>query len=418
MKEGKIVNRVVMLALLGAVLVYLFVYAWQSFTDRMVTMTCYTYTLDQAAEATGFLVRDEYVLPARSGLADVLPAEGERVGVGQTVAYLYQDASALERRQQLSALTQELEQINYSLGHTDDLSDNAKLSQEILDQIASLRSSVASRDFTQLEDDTMELRTLVYKRDYSSTGDITQLQSVKAELEAQIQALVAASGQDTTAVTTDRSGIFSGMVDGWESVITPAVLETITPAQLEQLSGTAVSPEEGAIGKLITSAKWYFVCVLDEADAGELANLRDSDKKVTVRFSRDWSGQVDMTVERISDPENGKVAVALSSKEFLSDTTLLREQTVSLVYSSTTGIRIPKNALYQNGEGQWGVYVVVGARAEFKPVDIVDDEEDYYLVNPVEVAPGDNNEAKRSLRAGDELILSGEDLYDGKVVRG
>ena len=125
-----------------------------------------------------------------------------------------------------------------------------------------------------------------------------------------------------------------------------------------------------------------------------------------------------MTVERISDPENGKVVVVLSSKEFLSDTTLLREQTVSLVYSSTTGIRIPKNALYQNEEGQWGVYVVVGAFAEFKPVDIVDDEEDYYLVNPVEVAPGDNNEAKRSLRAGDEIILSGEELYDGKVVRG
>ena len=111
MKEGKTVNRVVMLILLGAVLVYLFVYAWQSFTDRMVTMTCYTYTLDQATEATGLLVRDEYVLPARSGLAEVLPAEGERVGVGQTLAYLYQDASALERRQQLDALGRELEQI-------------------------------------------------------------------------------------------------------------------------------------------------------------------------------------------------------------------------------------------------------------------------------------------------------------------
>lgn len=68
MKEGKIVNRVVMLVLLGAVLVYLFVYAWQSFTDRMVTMTCYTYTLDQAMESTGVLVRDEYVRrPVQSG---------------------------------------------------------------------------------------------------------------------------------------------------------------------------------------------------------------------------------------------------------------------------------------------------------------------------------------------------------------
>ena len=50
----------------------------------------------------------------------------------------------------------------------------------------------------------MELRTLVYKRDYSSTGDITQLQSVKAELEAQIQALVAASGQDTAKAVSVR----------------------------------------------------------------------------------------------------------------------------------------------------------------------------------------------------------------------
>lgn len=418
MKEGKTVNRVVMLILLGAVLVYLFVYAWRSFTDRMVTMTCYTYTLDQATEATGLLVRDEYVLPARSGLAEVLPAEGERVGVGQTLAYLYQDASALERRQQLDALGRELEQINYSLSHTDDMSDNAKLSEEILSRIASLRSSVAGRDFTSLEDDTMELRTLVYKRDYSSTGDISSLQAAKTELESQIQTLTTAAGQDTTSVIADRAGVFSGMVDGWESLITPAMLETITPSQLAELEQSTVTPEDGTVGKLITSTKWYFACVLDEGDAGELANLRDDKKNVTVRFSRDWSGEVEMTVERISDPEDGKVVAVLSSKEFLSDTTLLREQTVSLVYSSTTGIRIPKNALYQNESGQWGVYAIVGAFAEFKPVEIVDDEEDYYLVNPVAVAPGDNNEAKRSLRAGDEIILSGEDLYDGKVVRG
>ncbi|WP_294552933.1 HlyD family efflux transporter periplasmic adaptor subunit [uncultured Pseudoflavonifractor sp.] len=418
MKEGKIVNRVVMLVLLGAVLVYLFMYAWRSFTDRMVTMTCYTYTLDQVTEATGLLVRDEYVLPARSGLVEVLPAEGERVGVGQTLAYLYQDAAALERRQQLDALSQELEQIKYSLSHTDDMSDNAKLSEEILSQIASLRSSVAARDFTSLEDDTMELRALVYKRDYSSTGDITDLQNAKAELESQIQALTTAAGQDTTSVVADRAGVFSSMVDGWESLITPAMLETLTPSQLTELEQSTVTPEDGTVGKLITSTKWYFACVLDEDDAGELANLRDDKKKVTVRFSRDWSGEVDMTVERISDPENGKVVAVLSSKEFLSDTTLLRAQTVSLVYSSTTGIRIPKNALYQNGSGQWGVYAIVGAFAEFKPVEIVGDEEDYYLVNPVAVAPGDNNEAKRSLRAGDEIILSGEELYDGKVVRG
>lgn len=67
----------------------------------------------------------------------------------------------------------------------------------------------------------MELRTLVYKRDYSPTGDITALQTARTEVEARIQALTTAAGQDTAAVVADRSGLFSSMVDGWESLLTP-----------------------------------------------------------------------------------------------------------------------------------------------------------------------------------------------------
>ena len=67
MKQGTIVNRIVMLVLFAALMIYLIVSAWQGFTGRITTVTSYSYTLDDLQEATGFLARDEYVLPRPLG---------------------------------------------------------------------------------------------------------------------------------------------------------------------------------------------------------------------------------------------------------------------------------------------------------------------------------------------------------------
>ena len=67
---------------------------------------------------------------------------------------------------------------------------------------------------------------------------------------------------------------------------------------------------------------------------------------------------------------------------------------------------------------QWviGVYVLTGAQSEFKQVEILADDGDFYLVraslpdNPTEL------QIKKAFRAGDEVIVSSEEIYDGKVI--
>lgn len=422
MKQGHILNRIVVFLLFGAVLIYMGVSVWQGLTGRMTTVVCYSYTLDDEAEATGYLAREEYVLPARSALADVLPAEGEKVAVGETVAYLYQDASALSRRQELRRVELELEQLSYASQAGADLSDSAKLTEAITDALVELRASASNRDFTGLEEDALALRSLVYKRDFNQNGggDAAGLAAQAAALTERKNQLVAQAAQDTEVVRTDRAGVFSGMVDGLEEILTPAALEDLTPSRLDRVSAGVRAPSE-TVGKLITSSRWYFVCSVSEAEAKRLTR----GWQVKVRFFRDWSGEVSMRVEHLSEPENGRVAVVFSSSHYLSETTLLRRQTVDIVYSSVTGIRIPKNALHQDetGEwsgtaGQWGVFAVVGAQSEFKPVTIMGDDEDYYLVQPATSANDLNSQkAKKALRPGDEIILRADGLYDGKVVR-
>ena len=131
-----------------------------------------------------------------------------------------------------------------------------------------------------------------------------------------------------------------------------------------------------------------------------------------------------MTLEQISDPENGQVVLLFSSRTNLADTTLLRVQTVDIVTQELEGIRIPRRALRvltetvtdeetgETTETQYtAVYTVVGTQAELQRVNVLYTDENFSLVEPADP------DASRRLRAGDEIILNTTGIYDGKVVR-
>lgn len=222
MKQGTLINRIVMLLLLAAVLVYLGVSAWRSFRDPYTLVLSYAYTVDDSLEATGFLVREERVLASPGGIVDLLPEEGEKVSRGETVALLYQNDSGLARKEELQSLTMEKEQLQYALERTQSGGDSSQLSQQVIDAIVALRSSVSTGDLTRLEDETLLLKSLVYKRDFTFNGGeedgdaAAAIQSSIDAVDAQIAALSAQAAQDTSRLTAGQAGVFSGQTDGYE----------------------------------------------------------------------------------------------------------------------------------------------------------------------------------------------------------
>lgn len=424
MKQGSLNAKIIMLLLLAAVAVCLGAAAWRSFRDPFTTVVSYSYTVDDSLEATGFLARQEQVLTNTGGVVELLPQEGEKVAKGGTVALVYQDSSGLERREQLQQLELEKEQLEYALERTGaGGGDASQLTDQVLDAIAELRAAVAGRDLTDLERQSMDLKSLVYKREYAygGTGEESAdaIQAALDEVDSQISSLSSQAAQSTQSITASQSGIFSGYVDGYESLLTPEVLETVTPAQLDALAGQASEEDQTAVGKLITDSTWYFACALPQEDAERLVEGRS----VTVRFSRDWSGEVDMTVERVGEPEDGRCAVVLSTDRYLSETTLLRRQTVELVFQSVTGVRVPKQTLRvaeqtvtdeETGEESTvqvtGVYTLVGEQVEFKPVTVLEQGDTFVLVEAA-------GSGRAALQPGDVVVVAAEDLYDGKVIQ-
>lgn len=419
MKEGTKFTRLVTLILLAGVLLYLGIYAFQSLTDPFTTTVAYQDTLDDSLDLTGVIVREEETLSGNSDIVNVVVSEGARVAVGEEVAQLYRDGSALANQQELSELEQELEQLNSILSSS--LENQVELERQILQTILDLRQQAAAGELSALETSAQNLRTLTLRyalADSSGEDDgLTEtINQAIDDLEEQISALSAQSTGGTTSLTSSSSGLFSQIVDGLESVLTPQAVLSMSPSQLEAALSTPASTD-GLVGKVVTGDSWYYAAVITEEQAQVLS---EGEELLLVLAS---SLELTMEVEQLGAAEDGQLVLVLSSDRSLADVLALREQTAELVLERYEGIRIPQKALRieeetttdeETGESVTvqvtGVYTVVGAQAQFNPVEIVAAGSDYYLVTPA------TEDSDHLLRAGDEVIVQASGLYDGKVV--
>lgn len=430
MKQGTLLNKVVMTLFFAAIILYMGGAAWRGLRDPYPTVQAYTYVVEDTMEATGYLVRQEqaihgWTIQAEGTEATVrlLPSEGEKIAAGTTVALLYSDGAAMERSQRLETLEAEAAQLREAITAGEN-GQGEQIGRKVTSSMVALRRAVEAGDFTRLESQVGTFKSAVYQQ-AQRYGNGDDLAAALTAAQNEINTLRALTPQEGVRVTVPQSGIFSGQVDGYETVLVPEITEGVTPSLLDSLESRAVEEDSSALGKLITNSQWYFIFSLGEEQAKRLTVGR----AVPVRFSRDWSGTVDMTVERISLPENGRVAVVLSTRKFLSETTLLRRQTVELIFDSQMGIRVPLGAVRveeqtetdkESGETRTvqvtGVYVQVGAFAEFKPVTVLAQGEDYYMVRPLLPENADTVQQKLALRAGDSVIIASEEIWDGKVI--
>ena len=230
-----------------------------------------------------------------------------------------------------------------------------------------------------------------------------------------------------TQITAPQAGTFSALVDGYETLVSPETALQLTPSGLRELMDMSPSGEDSAAGKLILSKDWYFAAVVtqeegERLDALPVPNGQDS-AAVTLRFASDFTQDIPAKVVQVSEAEDGQAVVVLSANRYLEQTTLLRRQTAEIIFDSQSGLRVPKAAVRiqtstqtdeETGEtteiNTTGVYTVVAGQMEFKPVNILAEGSDFYVVQPAQ-------ENSRSLRSGDEIVVQGTGLYDGKLVQ-
>ena len=419
MKQGKPVITVAIAAIAVALVIYFGFYVAKVFSEPYTTALAYTYTSNDSAEAVGILVRQETVLPAQTGIVDVTRSEGEKVGVGQSVAQVYRDSQAQTNQADLEALADQIQLLEYS-SDGGGVDSAAKLDENILQAVTALHAASGVGDYNQLEDQARTLKSTVLKRGYVYGNGLgsEELTQKLNDLKSQYAALKQQTSFSTSSVRAPQSGVFSTLVDGYETAVTPQTVLQLTPSSLSALLAGQGKEAGGGMGKLITSTRWYFAAALPVSVAERLKE----GSTATLRFSGDFDQDIDMRVDQVGQAEGDKSVVVFSTDRYLSQTTLLRQQTAELIFNSWSGLRIPKQALrmekstYTDKEtgqevqnNRLGVYALLGGRAEFKTVEVVTEGDDYYVVR----STTDESDA---LRAGDEVIVRATELYDGQLL--
>ena len=403
MRKTSPLMKILPIAVLAAVLFYFAVQLYNYLSDPVSTTLVTEGQAEDTIALNGWLLRDEEVLPAQSGTLSRERQEGDRVGVGQVLATVYADDGALQTVSQIETLELQLQQLQFALTSYLDPDAALKLDTSITGDSLTLRQTLTGGDYTAADSDIAQLKAAVLKRDHPYTSQEEIETEIKA-VEGQISSLKASLSGAAT-VTAKAAGTYSAVCDGYETVLTTAFLEDVTPGKLARLQPAGT---ESSMGKLIYGDTWYYVVSLPEEQAAQLKALGT----VTLRFAKGFDQNLRMQVANVSAAENGQAAVTLSCRKYLAQTTLLRHQAADVILRTYEGLRVPSNALRVSEEGVTGVYCLDGVTAAFWPVTVLYQGQGYALVRPADGAAD-----TRTLRAGDEVIASAGALHDGKVIQ-
>lgn len=403
MKQGKHYTTVVLYLFLAAIVAYLGYNVISSLQDSLQTVTAIEYEAGAGYYATGFVVRHETPILSDYDITVIAAQEGARVAAGQTVATGYLTADAQNRQRRISNINEQIAQLSYAAKYSSSFEDQSALDAAISEDLLSYAKLLSLRDMNSVEDLSPELKGLALRRSCDEK-DATTIDVQMEVLKQEKTSLETAAEQDTALIIAPQQGYFSANVDGFESVLTPERLDSITVREYDALKSEPTDTQYA--GKLILSDEWYFVTSIP---AGELGGLEKGDE-VKITFARDFYRPISMRIQRVGKNEAGHRLLVLKGDLYGQNLTMLRRQSAELTFVQHSGLRVPKKAVRVNEKGQAGVYVLESARAVWKPITVLHDNGESYVVSL-------DKSSTKNLWPGDEIIVQAKGLYNGKVVQ-
>ena len=382
------IRRILAAAAVIGILIYAGSQVAVNLTQQIETADALEVTVQQTVSAQGWFIREQVpVTGSGSGTAEYLVSDGEKVAKGEKLAVFFSDEGSRVAFDQEGALRQQLDALEYAYSMITSGVDSRKMDQLIMEEIRTLSAALAQGNAADTEGDYAALQQLVVSRGSTET-DKEAFEGQIADLKSQIAALQKQYAGGSGSLRAPASGYFVSGSDGYESVLSPAGLDSLTPETLDSLA----PGETGMAVSITTGFCWYCAIPLSAADAA----LLQQRERITVHFPQLETETLDMEVH------------ALKSDRMKARYLTSRVQDVDIVVGEYTGLKVPAQALRQS-EGQWGVFVLSGSVAQFKPVTWIYQTESYYLVPCAK-------SAKEGLYRYDRIITRGRDLADNKLV--
>lgn len=361
------------------------------------TVLAVSQTINESYIGEGLMIRTEQLISGGGALCDTIAGDGEKVYKGMPVAALYASAYDLETNSEIESLTQQKRRLEELLSYEQAAQNNETAQALVSDGILRLSSVLNSGNFEELHLICDEVHAMII-----TSGQESYQQRID-DISAEIASLQGSMNSEVNYIYAPQPGIFCRQADGLE-YLSPETLSTLTADGLNELMQSEGAVTGSEAGKLITGLRWQFAMNVPK----EYADLIYEGGELTVRFPRWLDSDIVAEVESVGAAQDGYCLVVLSSDRNLAALSSVRVAAAELIFSSVTGIRVPREAAHVDEDGAY-VYTLVGIQADRKNIEIIAETEDYYLVVYDALDSG-------GLREGNEIMVNYSGLYDGKVI--
>ncbi|MBQ4545294.1 MAG: hypothetical protein II996_06965 [Oscillospiraceae bacterium] len=406
MKQEGTVSRIITVVLGLFLMAYIGYQAYRALYNPVKTVSAVYTEVDDSVSLDGYVIRDERIVSGNygSGVLEMNMYEGERVANGSAVAVVYADEASARRSHEAAEISEQIDRMTTLYSQSGESYDIDAANDRIAECAVSLvrmhQEGVSDTTDTAVEE--LKLRTLLHEYIYR---DKSELLGVIEKLREEKSKLGAAASVKKR-IYAPSAGYFSQYVDGYEGVLNSSLVLDARPSEFSSACDKYAIPDGNAMGKLISTNKWYFAAVTDESSSKRLSE----GDYMTLKFQDKSLPQVQGEVVRITEPENGKVLVVFLCNTHISSFTKVRKATVQAVIKTYTGLKVPREALRVSDDGQNGVYCLIDSQVKFKPIEIIFEKDSYY------VSAYDSSDTK-SLLLYDEVVVSAKNLENRKIVK-
>ena len=362
----------------------------------------------ESFDVTGVVFRDEEMLYGygREGMIDYIVDNGEKLARGATVAQYYPSQEDIDNRQKAAALEAELASYTDVLSSAQVGSSDARMNDLALDRNIQLIMNYNKKgDYKSSSSMKNEIRMLINRKRYIA-GEATSFDAEIDEIARKLQEIGAPQSSVISEIYAPIGGYFSRNFDGYEERLNTYTMEYYDVPAIKDLMASA--PDDltmYGIGKVVASFEFYYVALVDKS----IVDTLHTGQSVQIRFRGSEDMLYPATVSEMIGPYDNVYVVRFKSNYTSNAMTLERMPEAEIITAQYSGIRVPKSAVRMI-DGKEGVFVLVGSIARFREIETQYLEGDYYIVR-------EDNTSNNALLLGDQIIVQGTDIYEGKVMR-
>lgn len=381
------------------------------------------YQMTDSMEAKGILLYPEIPVEG-SGNLGYLVKDGERVSYGTPLAELYTSGEQAGASAQLTGIDQQIDLLEKSQNTSSTQIDvvMAQRGTAIYNLLEAINKNhwdaVANlqKDYLLAQN---KLQIITGESD-NFNPLIQQLKGQREQIRGQL------SGLDT--IQADNVGYFVSAENTQMLQSDHNELLAMKPRELAKTMEDGVEKDmHGLIGKIVPGYTWQFVGVCSLADSERFTDLT----KVQISFPGKMETPLTANVVSVERDQESEMAKFVLQCDYVNaDVLKLGQETARIDFGTYTGLRVNAKAVryvreteQPNAEGENsssggenyvpGVYVKYGNLARFRRIqEIYRDAAGEYILVPLDGGIGKESQ----VRLYDEVIVSGQDLYDGKLL--